>query len=285
MIDEKVVQELVAQVLSRLEPQAVWDWAQGCRTVSVEEGGDRIRFIVECGADRIGGKMCGSRMGKDLAGYIDHTLLKASAVRSEIAKLCDEALAYGFASVCINPVWVRECARRLRGSAVHVCTVVGFPLGANTSDVKAFEARRAIFDGAREIDMVINVGALKSGEDDFVRNDVEGVVRVSHEQGAIVKVILENAYLNDDEKIRACKLCKEVGADFVKTSTGFGPGGATAADVALMRRVVGEKIGVKAAGGIKDSEQTRRMIEAGATRIGASAGVKIVRGESGGEGY
>ena len=222
---------------------------------------------------------------KDLAQYIDHTLLKASAARAEIETLCQEAREYGFASVCINPVWVAECAGLLAGSSVRVCTVVGFPLGANTRDVKSLEARRAIFDGAQEIDMVLNVGALKSGDEGLVRSDVAAVVEACHEGGAICKVILENAYLNDQEKILACSICKEVGADFVKTSTGFGPGGASAADVALMRRVVGDQIGVKAAGGIKDAEQTLQMIQAGATRIGASAGIKIVQGGAGGDGY
>ncbi len=285
MAEDKLVEHLVAEVLSRLDPQVAWDWAQGCRTVSVESSGAGIRYIVECGADRIGGKMCGSEVEKDLAQYIDHTLLKASAARVEIETLCQEAKQYGFASVCINPVWVSECSKLLATSSVKVCTVVGFPLGANTRDVKSLETRLAIFEGAEEIDMVLNVGALKSGEEGLVRSDIAAVVEACHERGAICKVILENAYLNDQEKIWACTICKDVGADFVKTSTGFGPGGASAADVALMRRVVGDQIGVKAAGGIKDAEQTLQMIQAGATRIGASAGIKIVQGGSSGDSY
>ncbi|MFQ5737616.1 MAG: deoxyribose-phosphate aldolase [Acidobacteriota bacterium] len=218
-------------------------------------------------------------MEKELAGYIDHTMLKAEACEKEIHKLCREALQYGFAAVCINPCWVSAAARLLSKSSVCVCTVVGFPLGASTSDVKVFETRRAVFDGAQEIDMVINVGALKGGEDDYVREDIKGVVRASHDNGAICKVILETALLSDEEKVKACTLAKEVGADFVKTSTGFGPGGATAEDVALMARVVGPGVGVKAAGGIRDLTTTRSMLDAGATRIGASAGVRIVSGE------
>jgi deoxyribose-phosphate aldolase len=213
----------------------------------------------------------------DVAKYIDHTLLKPDATRSEIEKLCDEARAYQFASVCVNPTWVRECAVRLLGSPVRVCTVVGFPLGATLPDVKAYETRRAIFDGATEIDMVINVGALKSGDDETVRRDIAAVVEAAHEACAIVKVILETALLSDDEKVRASLIAREAGADFVKTSTGFSRGGATVADIDLMRRTVGEELGVKAAGGVKDLAGAREMIAAGATRIGASAGVRIVQ--------
>ncbi|MBI3940442.1 MAG: deoxyribose-phosphate aldolase [Acidobacteria bacterium] len=224
-------------------------------------------------------------MHAELAPFIDHTLLKPDATEPQIRKLCEEARQFGFASVCINPTWVSRASTLLKGTAVAVCSVVGFPLGATTTDVKAFEARRAIFDGAREIDMVINVGALKSGYDSLVRNDIESVVTACHEQGAITKVILEATLLGNEEKVKACTLAKETGADFVKTSTGFAAGGATVEDVALMRRVVGREMGVKAAGGIKDSEITRRMIEAGASRIGASAGVKIVQGERAGAAY
>ena len=174
--------------------------------------------------------------------------------------------------MCINPIWVREAACALRGSGVKVCTVIGFPLGANTPDTKSFEARRAIFDGASELDMVINVGALKSGDDDLALRDIAGVVEVAHEVGYICKVIIETALLTDDEKIRACMLSKEAGADFVKTSTGFSKGGATVADIALMRRVVGGEMGVKASGGVKDLKQAQDMIRAGATRIGERKG-------------
>ena len=204
---------------------------------------------------------------------IDHTLLKPDATRQQIEELCREAAEWKFATVCINPTWVALAAKQLRGTPVGVCTVVGFPLGATTPDVKQFETRRAIFDGASEIDMVINVGALKSGDVQLV---------TCHASGAGSKVIIETALLTDEEKITACTLSKAAGADFVKTSTGFGPGGATAADVALMRRVVGEEMGVKASGGVRDLEQMKAMVAAGATRIGASAGVRIVK-ESRGE--
>lgn len=274
------MEKLVAEVLSRLDPESVWAMSQGCRAVSIEKDADRVRYIVECGASRVGVHASGGVAGGELARFIDHTLLKANATRSEIEKLCDEAALHGFAAVCVNPVWVKEASRRLKNSSVQVCTVAGFPLGASVTDVKVFEARRAIFDGAGEIDMVINVGALKSGEDARVRDDIAAVAVACHENGAICKVILETALLTDVEKVKACTLSKEVHADFVKTSTGFGPGGATPEDVALMRGVVGPDVGVKAAGGIRDTAGTRKMIEAGASRIGASAGVKIIRGES-----
>ncbi len=276
MSDEQLVEQLVERVVARMKPEALWELAQGCRLVSVEKDVEHVRYIVECGAERLGLKAQGGVLDPELAGYIDHTLLKASAVQREIERLCEEADLYGFAAVCVNPHWVRIARERLNGSAVRVCTVAGFPLGANTTDVKVFETRRAIYDGATEIDMVINIGALKSGDDSRVRDDIAMVTDGCHQNRAICKVILETALLSDEEKVKACTLAKQAGADFVKTSTGFGPGGATAADVALMRRTVGPELGVKAAGGIKDSTETRRMIEAGATRIGASAGVKIV---------
>jgi deoxyribose-phosphate aldolase len=209
-------------------------------------------------------------------------LLKPDATAAEIDKLCREAAEWKFATVCVNPTWVALAAQRLRGTGVAVCSVVGFPLGATTPDVKQFEARRAIFDGASEIDMVINVGALKSGDVRLVSEDIRGVVQACHSGGAGSKVIIETALLTDEEKITACTLSKAAGADFVKTSTGFGPGGATAGDVALMRRVVGDDMGVKASGGVKDLEQMKAMVAAGATRIGASAGVRIMK-ESRGE--
>jgi deoxyribose-phosphate aldolase len=192
--------------------------------------------------------------------------------------LCSEARTYGFASVCVNPSNVKLCVQLLKGSPVAICTVVGFPLGATPTDVKVFEAQQAIREGATEIDMVINVGAVKSREYELVRQDIASVAKACHAANAILKVILEAALLTDEEKVIACQLAKVAGADFVKTSTGFGPGGATAEDVALMRRVVGPNIGVKAAGGIRTTEDARRMIAAGASRIGASASVKIVGG-------
>ena len=214
---------------------------------------------------------------------IDHTLLKADATRTEIESLCREATQFKFATVCVNSARVATAARLLTGSGVGVCSVVGFPLGATTPDVKGYETRRAIFDGAREIDMVINVGALKSGDLRVVERDIDAVVATCRDCGVLSKVIIEAALLTDDEKVTACTLAKAAGADYVKTSTGFGPGGATAADVALMRRVVGAEMGVKAAGGVRDLDGLKAMVAAGATRVGASAGVKIVqqaRGET-----
>ncbi len=212
----------------------------------------------------------------DLARYIDHTLLKPEATQVQIERLCAEARQYSFASVCVNPVHVRRCAELLRGSPVKVCTVIGFPLGANTSEVKAYEARWALQDGATELDMVINVGALKAGESDWVRQDIRGVVAEARAGGALVKVIIEACLLTDEEKVAACRLSQEAGADYVKTSTGFSTGGATPEDVALMRRTVGAGMGVKAAGGVRSLADAQRMIEAGASRIGSSAGVKIL---------
>jgi deoxyribose-phosphate aldolase len=191
-------------------------------------------------------------------------------------QLCDEAKQYGFASVCVNPAYVRLCAQRLKGSSVKVCTVVGFPLGATLPEVKAFETQQVLEAGATEIDMVINIGALKSQDNDLVARDIAAVVRTAHAGNALVKVIIEAALLTDDEKTTACQLAQSAGADFVKTSTGFGPGGATVEDVALMRRVVGPMMGIKAAGGIRTLADAQKMMAAGATRIGASASVKIM---------
>ncbi|MDD3824770.1 MAG: deoxyribose-phosphate aldolase [Anaerolineae bacterium] len=212
---------------------------------------------------------------------IDHTLLKPDATQEQIAQLCYEARKYNFAAVCVNPTYVKLCAQLLKGSPVHVCTVVGFPLGATPPEVKAYEAQKAIDDGATEIDMVINIGALKSKDYGHVERDIATVARSTHAGGAILKVIIEAALLTDEEKVIACQLAKAAGADYVKTSTGFGPGGATAQDVALMRLAVGPELGVKAAGGIRNLEDARAMVAAGATRIGASAGVKIVQQASG----
>ena len=222
---------------------------------------------------------------KEIAKMIDHTLLKQNATFAQIAQICEEAIQYGFASVCVNPVHVRACAEMLKESAPKVCTVIGFPLGASASSVKSYETEIALQDGAEEIDMVINIGALKDGNHDFVREDIAGVVAKAHAKNALVKVIIETVLLTDAEKETACKLAVEAGADFVKTSTGFAGGGATVEDVRLMRRVVGTEIGVKASGGVHNLADARAMIEAGATRIGASAGVKIVQGQDGGAGY
>jgi deoxyribose-phosphate aldolase len=237
--------------------------------------------IVDAGAARIGLVLGQTASAREWASLIDHTLLKPEATDDDIKKLCQEAATYRFASVCVNPTWVRVAACSLSGSGVPVCTVIGFPLGATLPDVKAYEARRAIFDGAREVDMVLNVGALKSGDDCLVEHDIRSVAQVAHEYDAICKVIIETALLTDDEKVRACQAAKKAGADFVKTSTGFSKGGATVADVALMRRTVGSELGVKASGGVKGLEDARKMVEAGATRIGASVGVKIAQEAAG----
>ena len=209
----------------------------------------------------------------NLASYIDHTLLKADATEAQIRTLCAQAREFHFASVCVNPRWVALCAQELAGSGVKVCTVIAFPLGASVSAVKAAETRQAVADGADELDMVISVGDLKTGNNETVQADIRAVVRAA--AGKTVKVIIETCLLTDEEKTRACKLAMAAGADFVKTSTGFSAGGATVADVRLMRAAVGPNFGVKAAGGIRTREQALAMIEAGATRIGASAGVAI----------
>jgi deoxyribose-phosphate aldolase len=213
----------------------------------------------------------------DLASLIDHTLLKPETTPDQVRRLCHEALEYGFASVCVNPFYVPLCAGLLAGSPVKVCTVVGFPLGANTSEVKAHEAQNAIAQGAGEIDMVINIGALKSGNLEVVRQDIESVVTACHPQGVLVKVIIETSLLSEDEKVHAGKLVVDAGADFIKTSTGFSTGGATVEDVTTLRQIVGPDIGVKASGGIRSFEDAAQMVKAGASRLGASAGVQIVQ--------
>ncbi len=242
---------------------------------------EKVRSVVANGADRVAFHGEAAAVPMDLARYIDHTLLKADTTAGEIDTLCSEAREYHFASVCINPTWVKRAAQNLRGSDVVTCTVIGFPLGATTPEIKAMEARKALRDGAREVDMVINVGALRSGDHALVREDIAKVVDSAHEVGAVCKVILETALLTDEEKVIASALAKEAKADFVKTSTGFGPGGATVYDVALMRETVGPEMGVKASGGVRTLEDAEDMIAAGATRIGASAGVQIVAGAEG----
>ncbi|RLC63897.1 MAG: deoxyribose-phosphate aldolase [Chloroflexota bacterium] len=212
----------------------------------------------------------------EIARFIDHTLLKPEATPAQIERLCDEARRYGFAAVCVNPVYVRLAAERLQGAEVAVCSVVGFPLGATTTAAKVYEARQALADGASELDMVIHVGALKAGDYERVQEDIAAVADVCHKGGALLKIIIETALLDDAEKVTACRLAQAAGADFVKTSTGFAGGGATAEDVRLMRQTVGPRMGVKAAGGIRSYADALAMIEAGANRIGASAGVRIV---------
>jgi deoxyribose-phosphate aldolase len=246
--------------------------------------GDKVREVVANGADRVSFHGEAAEVPLDMARYIDHTLLKPEATAAEIDQLCREAEQYRFASVCINPTWVKRAAENLRGTSVPVCSVIGFPLGANAPEIKAMEARKALRDGAREVDMVLNVGALKSGLLDQVLKDMEKVVDAAHEVGALCKVILETALLSDEEKVIASALAKQARADFVKTSTGFGPGGATVYDVALMRETVGPEMGVKASGGVRTAGDAEDMIAAGATRIGASAGIEIVGGKDGGKG-
>ncbi|HSO21377.1 MAG TPA: deoxyribose-phosphate aldolase [Chondromyces sp.] len=270
MIDrEQLIEVVTRQVLAALAGRAE------------AEGLDEAQQVVANGAARLGYSGPAAGVPQNLAPFIDHTLLRPTATAGDIDRLCDEAVEHRFAAVCINPCWVARAARRLRGSAVTVASVVGFPLGASSPEIKAMEARRALRDGAREIDMVINIGALKSGDHELVRRDIAGVSDACREVGARNKVIIEAAYLTDEEKVVACRLAQAARAHFVKTSTGFGPGGATVFDVALMREVVGEKMGVKAAGGIHTAAEVREMITAGATRIGASAGVRIVSGEEG----
>ena len=218
----------------------------------------------------------GEPSSKSIAALIDHTLLRPEATATEVRKACQEGLFYRFATVCVNPYWVPLVASELRGSEVKVCTVVGFPLGASATAIKAAEAGHALGDGAREIDMVLNIGELRGGDLQVVLRDIRAVVHAAHAGGAIVKVILETALLTDDQKTAACQLAREAGAEFVKTSTGFGPHGATVEDVALLRRAAGPEMGVKASGGIRTLEDLKRMVAAGATRIGASASVKIV---------
>src|SRR6266540_2841694 len=273
---QRLVEIITEEVVTAQRRAAAQPSQCSCHAVLYDCCPDRLRGVLDAGASRIGLHATGGAAGP-VAGMIDHTLLKPDATKQEIEKLCREAAEFHFATVCVNPTWVALCASLLRGTGVGVCSVVGFPLGATTADAKHYETRRVIFDGAREIDMVINIGALKSGDVRLVERDIEAVTSPCREAAVLSKVIIEAALLTDEEKVTACTLAKAAAADFVKTSTGFGPGGATAADVALMRRVVGEEMGVKAAGGVKDLDALKAMVAAGATRIGASAGVRIVQ--------
>jgi deoxyribose-phosphate aldolase len=256
----------------QLEELAFWCLRDGSCTSPRD-----VERIVDAGADRVGMTICAPPLGDAITPLIDHTLLKPGATDAQVRELCAEAVQFGFASVCVNPWYVPLVAELLAGSAVRACTVIGFPLGANQTATKAFEAERAARQGATELDMVINVGALKSGQDDAVAADIRAVVDAG-KPTSIVKVILETALLDADEITRACHIARDAGAAFVKTSTGFGPGGATVEDVALMRRTVGKSMGVKASGGIGTRQDAADMIAAGATRIGASAGVRIAGG-------
>lgn len=279
---ERLVEQITDVIVSRLNGERDEQAALcGCTSECFNRCPERMHRVVDAGAARIGVVLGEAARASDWASLIDHTLLKPEATEDDIKRLCEEAARFHFATVCVNPTWVRAASCHLRGTNVAVCTVIGFPLGATLADVKAFETRRAIFDGAREVDMVINIGALKSGDVCAVEHDIRSVVEAAHEAGIACKVIIEAALLTDEEKVRACLAAKRAGADFVKTSTGFSKGGATVADVALMRRTVGQELGVKAAGGVRGLEDARKMVEAGATRIGASVGVKIAQEAAG----
>lgn len=287
-IDEARLETILTEIAQQLVERgldAADLGALGCTSIHVQVCPESVQSVLDAGACRVAVRSGNASTLSTVGATIDHTLLKADATAEQVDRICDEALRYRFASVCVNGTWVKRCAEILAGSGVLVCTVVGFPLGASAPEVKAYEAQRAIEDGACEVDMVLNVGALKSGDDDFVRRDIAGLAEVCHRLGARLKVILETCLLSDQEKVRACELAKRAGADFVKTSTGFSTGGATLEDVALMRRTVGPGMGIKASGGVRDSESARAMLQAGATRIGASASVAIVQGGAGSGGY
>jgi deoxyribose-phosphate aldolase len=275
---ERVIEQITRQVLVLLQEESRTTSAPSSEPISAHNYVQRVQPVVNAGADRIASTLGLVPTDVSLAPLIDHTLLKPEATHDQIAQLCYEARKYRFASVCVNPTNVKLCAQLLEGSGVPVCTVVGFPLGATPTEVKVFETQQAIREGAAEVDMVINVGALKSRDYELVERDIASIARACHAGNAILKVIIEAALLTDEQKVVACQLAKVAGADFVKTSPGFGPGGATAEDVNLMRRVVGPTMGVKAAGGIRTFEDAQKMVAAGASRIGASASIKIVSG-------
>jgi deoxyribose-phosphate aldolase len=280
---DAVVERVVREVLEKFAAGKPEDTTECAVCVLCGKCAEKVPGAVEkikdAGASRISSSPGISGVDGNIAGLIDHTLLKPDASRADIEKLCAEAVKFGFASVCINPANVKLASGLVGGSPVRVCSVAGFPLGANRTDMKAYEARRAVLDGASEIDMVMNIGALKSGDYGLVETDMRDV-REACGRRVVTKVILETALLTDREKVAACVIARRAGMDFVKTSTGFGPGGATVEDVKLMRSAVEEALGVKASGGIRDAETAARMVEAGATRIGASASVKIVGGQA-----
>ena len=277
---DAIVEAVTREVLTALTGEALAECLM-CLGDCASHSSEKVRQVVAAGASRISYNGVGADVPTDLAGFIDHTLLKADASAVDIDRMCDEAITFGFAAVCVNPAWIKRVAEHLRGTGVIACSVIGFPLGAHTPQIKAMEARQAIRDGAREIDMVINVGALKSGDYALVSRDIAGVADAAREAGAVCKVIIEAAMLSDEEKVVASRLAKQAKAHYVKTSTGFGPGGATVYDVALMREAVGPDMGVKASGGIRTREDAEQMIAAGATRVGASAGIEIIS-ENGG---
>jgi deoxyribose-phosphate aldolase len=267
MDQNQIIQKIVEEVLSRMNSSAANSAPGGGASPAASAGG-----VAKPAASEE------TPLPSDLSKYIDHTLLKPEASEEQIDALCDEAAKYHFYSVCVNSSWVEYCVRRLGGTGVKTCAVVGFPLGAMDRRAKSFEARTAVSNGADEIDMVMNVGAMKAKDIKTVREDMLAVRRACR-QGIILKVIIEACLLTDEEKVLACQIAKDIGADFVKTSTGFGKGGATVADVALMRRTVGPKMGVKAAGGIKSFEDAVQMLQAGATRLGTSSGIALVSGQ------
>jgi deoxyribose-phosphate aldolase len=282
---ERLVEQITKEVLVLLKEEEARATSSGdngtcvdCIGQCVEQCQEKVLQVVNAGATRLTSTLGNVDHGTSISKMIDHTLLKPDATQDQVAQLCYEARKYDFAAVCVNPSYVKLCSELLKGASVHVCTVVGFPLGATPPEVKAYEAQQAIDDGATEVDMVINVGALKSKDYALVERDIASVARTCHTGGAILKVIIEAALLTDEEKVIASQLSRTAGADYVKTSTGFGPGGATVHDVQLMRRAVGPEMGIKAAGGIKDYDDAQAMVAAGATRIGASAGIKIVQG-------
>jgi deoxyribose-phosphate aldolase len=277
---EHLVRVVTEEIHRSLTPGALAGGGGPCPWCAQPCGGHcsaEVRQIVDAGASRVSALAPNASIDRSIASLIDHTLLKAEATHEDIRRICEEAKRYEFASVCINPSMVALASRLLANSPVRVCTVAGFPLGATLGEVKAFEAEASIVNGAHEIDMVLNIGALKSRDLVSVGQDIRSVVQACHARDAVCKVIIEAAYLTDEEKISACSLAKASGADFVKTSTGFGPSGASAKDVALMRSVVGDDVGVKAAGGIRDWKMMEEMVQSGATRIGASASVKILQ--------
>jgi deoxyribose-phosphate aldolase len=287
---QKLIDEITQQVISRIEPGNLptlnHEHDPDCCAHDddgrcVKHCTDRVRSVINEGAGRISSTLGYIPSDLSMARLIDHTLLKPDATAEQIAELCREAREYHFASVCVNSAYVPLAADLLKGSDVAVCTVVGFPLGASPAEVKAYEAQLAIRNGANEIDMVMNIGAIKSRDLKALYTDIATVVATCHAHNILCKVILETTMLTDEEKVMACQVCKMAGADFVKTSTGFGGGGATVADVTLMRKVVGAEIGVKASGGVRNIQDAKAMVAAGATRIGASAGVSIAKAERG----
>jgi deoxyribose-phosphate aldolase len=280
---EELIETITRRVLAELDRDPEEECAD-CHGSCASHCPDKVRTLVDEGAARIAYNGRGGDIPADIASYIDHTLLGPGTTGAQIDRLCEEASRYNFAAVCVNPVWVRRAQENLRGTKVRIASVVGFPLGANATEIKVMEARRALREGAGEIDMVINVGLLKQGDYEAVQQDIARVADCCREVGAVCKVIIEAALLTDEEKVIACQLAQAAKADYVKTSTGFGPGGATVYDVALMRETVGSAMGVKASGGIKTTDDAEQMITAGATRIGASAGISIIGANGGKDG-